>query len=1856
MNFPNAEDGTSSHLSAKDNSADEQGNSPQKSPSAKTIEAWLISQLAEQLGLEPEEVDVRESFASYGLSSREAVILSGDLEVWLNRRLPATLAWDYPNIETLAKHLAGESEPSAPEVKTLIVGSSEREPLAIIGLGCRFPGAQNPQAYWQLLRDGVDAVREVPAERWSLKDFYDPDNSIAGKINTRWGGFLENVDQFDSRFFGISPREATRIDPQQRLLMEVAWEAFEDAGQTLEQLAGTRTGVFVGISNNDYSRIQFGDPMLIDAYAGTGNAFSIAANRLSYLFDLQGPSMAVDTACSSSLVSVHLACQSLWSGETTLAIAGGANLILSPEVTINFTKAGALSPDGRCKAFDAEANGFVRSEGVGLVVLKPLSKALADGDRVYALILGSAINQDGRTNGLMAPNQSSQEAVLREAYRRAGVSPGQVQYVEAHGTGTLLGDPIEVKALGAVLATERAAENKCYIGSVKTNLGHLESAAGVAGLIKLALSLKHQQIPPSLHFSEPNPYIPFDELPLSVPQTLTDWPKSARPAVGGVSSFGFGGTNAHLVLSQAPETFTSEQACEPESLRPELFPLSARTPESLQSQARAFRNFLTGEALDKGVSFRDVCHSARVRRTHHDYRLAVVAHSPEELAGNLEAFLNGEERAGMVTGRRNANRTPKLVFVFSGHGSQWLGMGRELLQQESVFREVLEQCDALMNEHTDWSLLHELCAEEAESRLDELDVIQPAVFAIQVALAALWRSWGIEPDAVVGHSMGEVAAAYVAGALSLKDAVRVICLRSQLMKRVSGQGAMAVVELPLDQARQLVAAYDGRVSTAVSNSPISTVLSGEQSALEEILKRLEEQGVFCRFVKIDVASHSSQVEPLHADLLEALNGISPQPYSLSFYSAVDGALRDEPLDAAYWWRNLREPVLFSTAIRHSLEDGHSLFLELSPHPSLSIALADCFKYFEHDASVLPSMRRSKEELGVLLGSLGALYTNGHPFDWTKLSAKDARYVQLPNYQFKRERYWLEPAESCAPRQANGTGFAASLPQASQHDGSLTLQPEEPELMNQESHLQNVQPSTPHEPSPARKEKIFAEVQSIVGRLLEVNPSEIDAHTPFLEIGADSILLIEAIRTIENTYGVKLSIRQLFEELTTVDALVSYIDQTLPPEQPSQTTPETPAALPLQVQVAPPAPLAVAPLVASAQTVQTEALADSINRGAGAETMLERVMTQQLNALSQVISQQLNVLGQSHTTNGNGLPHSTPTMQSASQPTPAVAAQATGDGHHAGNGNGHHSDNHQQAGNGHQQAAQVSSNGNHNAPVMTATPATLAPAQNGAQGVTPAPFVPFQKITPGKVGGFSPRQQQHLDALIERYNSRTKKSKEMTQAYRPVLSDNRASAGFRLSIKEMLYPIISERSEGSKIWDVDGNEYLDITMGFGVNLFGHNAPFIKQALQEQLERGIQLGPQSHLAGEVAQLICEQTGMDRVTFCNSGTEAVMTALRLARAATGRTKVAMFSSSYHGSFDGVLASSHTTGQNPGTVPMAPGVPAPMVEDVLVLDYGTTQALETIRAHAHELAAVLIEPVQSRRPDFQPKEFLQQVRALTREAGTALIFDEVITGFRIHPGGAQAWFGVQADLASYGKIIGGGLPIGIVAGRTAFMNGIDGGTWTYGDSSYPQAETTFFAGTFCKHPLAMAASRAVLKEIKKSGTAIQDQLNRRTAQLADTLNAYFEQEQLSIRIIHFGSLFRFAFSGNLDVLFYHLMEKGIYIWEGRNCFLSTAHTDEDIERFVRAVKESIDEMRDGDFLPPPPNSPNGQRPSHRRSSTSHNGPSHSLSKGGGSSSAAALEYVAQLSEPDVFAFTQPAEARVVPLTEAQKQLWFLS
>ncbi|MBF0450082.1 MAG: SDR family NAD(P)-dependent oxidoreductase [Candidatus Magnetomorum sp.] len=898
------------------------------------------------------------------------------------------------------------------------------EPIAITGIGCRFPGGvKNPESFWNLLCAGTDTITEIPTDRWNLKTYFDEDPEKPGKMHIRHGGFLDQIDSFDAHFFGISPREASAIDPQQRLMMQVVWEALEDCGQIPENLSNTRTGVFIGEFALDYKLLSLSELQrdIIGMHTATGSFATLLANRISYWFNLKGPSVSLDTACSSSLVAVHLACQSIWAKESDLALAGGVNLIFKPEWTLAAAKGGFLSPDGRCKSFDEQANGYVRSEGLGVVVLKPLSKALKDEDPVYALIKGTGVNQDGRTSSITIPNGEAQINLIKEVCDHAGVRPNQIQYVEAHGTGTAAGDPIEANAIGTVYGAGRLPENKCIIGSLKSNMGHMEAAAGIAGLIKTALCLHFGAIPPSIHFQKPNPKIRFDKFPIKVAKRLEVFPDNGSPLMAGVNSFGFGGTNAHVIMEKAKNSQSTmkryENALMSESSPPLLLiPFSAKTPDALQGICRSYLDFLENQKADLYPP--DIGYTTARRRTHHPYRLALTANSVEEIQEKLNVFISGEHRRGLVHGRI-VEKSSELVFVFSGMGPQWWKMGRQLLEQNEVFKKIIKKCDTILRQYVEWSLLDELTANEADSKINETQIAQPAIFFIQVALSELWKSWGVYPSAIVGHSVGEIAAAHVAGVLSLEDALRVTFHRSRLQQRTAGKGKMLAVGLSMAEMEELLKNYSSLVSVGAVNSPDSVTLSGDTKSLEAISEILAKKDIFCRFLRVEVPYHSPMMEPLKAELVASLKGINPCPAKIPLFSTVTGKqIQGEFLTPEYWAENIRNPVLFANAVKDIINAGYTTFLEISAHPVLGGSVSECLDNANTTGTVLHSLRRKEDEQIEMLSSVAKLYTIGYPIKWDRFYP-NGKFTRLPTYSWQEERYWAESEQGREERLGKG---------------------------------------------------------------------------------------------------------------------------------------------------------------------------------------------------------------------------------------------------------------------------------------------------------------------------------------------------------------------------------------------------------------------------------------------------------------------------------------------------------------------------------------------------------------------------------------------------------------------------------------------------------------------------------------------------------------------------------------------------------------------------------------------------------------------------------------------------------------------
>ncbi len=880
------------------------------------------------------------------------------------------------------------------------------QPIAIVGIGCRFPGeASSPQKFWELMANKTDAIVDVPEDRWDLKRFYDKEDSKPTKIRVNQGGFLkEKIKEFDPLFFGISPVEAETLDPQSRILLEAAYEAVEDTGLTLDALKGSKTGVFVGGFTID-NYLTWGcseNAHLINSHTSLGITLTMLSNRLSYFFDLKGPSLTIDTACSSSLVATHYACQSIRSGESEMALVGGVNIMTSPYTFISMSKGQFLSKHGRCKTFDSDAGGYVRAEGGGVVVLKPLEKAIADGDRIYALINGSGVNQDGQTNGITVPSKDSQKALIRKVYAQGGVESKDIDYVEAHGTGTPIGDPIEFGALSEVLAENRDPNNKLFVGSVKSNIGHMEAGAGIAGLIKTTLCLHNNQVPPNLHFNNPNPAINYDNSILKVPTKMEQLPLD-KVSYASVNSFGYGGTNAHVLLKQyneeenKPETTTRKT----DSF---VFPIATKSKASLKQRAADYRKYIQ----ENGDDFDQVLSNVLHRRSFHSDRLAVYANSKDDLIEKLEAFEEDILVKGVAYGVAPAKK-PKIAYVYTGMGPQWWKMGREMMETEPVFREAVEECDRHFIPISGWSIIEEMQKPEETSKIKETNIAQTANFVVQVGLTRLLEHYGMSPDAVVGHSVGEVTSLYISGAMTLDDALMVSYHRSRLQHQTSGKGGMLAVGLGEDELTEILAPYDD-VSIASINSTKATTLAGAHDSLAELAEKFESMKVFNRMLEVSVPYHSPVMNLIKDEVFESLKTLKGHETTVDLYSTVTGdKIAGTEINSEYWWQNIRNSVQFAKAFESLSNDGYTVFIEIGPHPVLKNSMMECANYSK-EFHFLQTLNRKQPEQLNFYENLSSLFTIGYNLNWDRWVEK-GQQLTLPKYPWQRKHYWLESEKS-----------------------------------------------------------------------------------------------------------------------------------------------------------------------------------------------------------------------------------------------------------------------------------------------------------------------------------------------------------------------------------------------------------------------------------------------------------------------------------------------------------------------------------------------------------------------------------------------------------------------------------------------------------------------------------------------------------------------------------------------------------------------------------------------------------------------------------------------------------------------------
>lgn len=1704
-----------------------------------------------------------QSFFALGIPSIRLIGIQDQIENEFDVTLSSVTALDNASVNQLTDCImaastahGAQSAPAPLEQRPL---PNSAEPIAIIGVACRFPGgADTPEAYWELLRKGVDPVKPIPADRWQ----FDPQKDLP--ISCREGGFLTDIDKFDPLFFGITPKEAEAMDPQQRLLLEVCNESFENAGLDIASLKGSNTGVFVGMSTAEYAQVARDVGHDTGPYSSTGNMFNTAAGRISYVFGLEGPSIAIDSACSSSLVCMHQAVQALQSGSCDKVVVGAVNLILKPDGHISYSQLNALSPTGRCRSFDEAADGYIRSEGCGAVVLKRFVDAERDGDNILAVIRGSSINHNGNNGGLTVPSATAQERMIRRTLHQAGVSANDIDYLEAHGSGTKLGDPQEASALSKVFA---GRERPLLLGSVKSNLGHLEAAAGMAGLIKVVLSLKHGQIPPNLHLTTPNSLVDWNTAPLQIVDCLTAWPQGTAKTAA-ITSLGINGSNAHMVL-QAYEPVhigmsskgrsTASQA----SPGPYLFTLSAKSEAGLLNGLAEMAKLLPSVADEQ--KFYEWCRASNIQRSANPARYVCMAESASALQTKLSRHM--EKQPGDASGLTvvlPAVKPGEVAFLYTGQGSVYPRIALRLYQQSRVYRAAFDECERLFEAALNVRLSS--LAYGDTTAFNDTAFTQALIFSVEYSLTQLWKSLGVKPGCVLGHSIGEYVAATEAGVMDLESAITMVTKRGQIMQKSTSVGKMAGILASREQVESLCHEV-GDVWIAAVNSPENVTISGRAEAVDRVVEAAKKARIFTESLPIHHAFHSPLMSESADQLAQCLAQVEFRSPKTTLYSSLTGAeVRSAgDIDANYWRNHLCRPVLFADAFQRAVDAGVKYFIEIGGNATLCGLAAEMLT--DPIALFAPTLREGKDDWVQFNESLGLLYKAGAKINWqayhdqgqAEPATGTSGTLRFPNTAYNRQRYWFEP--NTAGQRAVAQSAPVPIAAIARETSSIAMaQPSAAEPQGLPvAPLPAAHLPTAHLPTA----QIAHAVQTMLADISGLGDGELDANTHLLSLGLDSLMFVQLGRRILAQYAVDVSLNEFFKSLHTPDLLAAYVWANMPEEQRELLKPQTQPKAASQPNYS---ALNADPVADSNLAVpHASQIPDAINTPAvaPASDAIVNLMQSQLA----VMQQQIQLLG------GHGVTQSNPPSQAHSQ--------------------GHAS--------------------------QPGIAATLRPTSQ-----LPVPQTPRLEPLIWGEDDLTPRQREFIQGLASDINRKTQGSKNYAENYSDNFADWLVRAHFMSATKDMGHLVVAESAKGSRFKDINGNEYIDTCLGFTTNLFGHNPDFVVTAISEQLQKGMILGPQSDKAGEVARMICELTGAERVAFANSGTEAVMASLRVARAVTGRRKIARFTTSYHGTFDGVLAQA----TEEGTAPLAVGVIQSMVDDTLVFKYGAEKSLERVREHGHELAAVLVEPVQSRNLALQPVEFLRKLRALTEELGIALIFDEVIFGFRCHPGGVQKRFGIQADLVTYGKVVGGGMPIGVIAGKAKFMDAIDGGDWMSNSSNaaMPKIQTTFFAGTFCKHPLAMAAAHAVLTFLKADGGALQKRLDHLTDAFVEQVNSFFREQEVPYIMRNFSSVYRFdplpsvepdKLGLESDLFFRLMLQKGIYVcyvWENRSGSFSAAHTPDDVQQIIAAIKYATFALRDGGFsfraikIDPPParknGLPDGETAAHGVSTTFLSGP----------------------------------------------------
>ncbi|WP_293620631.1 non-ribosomal peptide synthetase/type I polyketide synthase [Salinisphaera sp.] len=1662
---------------------------------------------------------IDDSFFDIGGDSLSLVTARGQIAEYFGDAPSIAELFQYATIRKLAERLDGRADSSSPASAETDDRRERRRQaqdrrIAIIGMAGRFPGAGDVSAFWVNLVAGVESITHFDADALRAHEL-DIDTLMAHPDFVAARGILDDIEYFDASFFGFTPREAALLDPQQRLWLETAWSALEQAGVDPAR-QGADVGVFAGagylepylLYNILHDRAQIDDQVRlrgVESFAAmVSNDKDYLPTRTAYKFGLTGPAINVQTACSTSLVAVHQACLSLLAGESRLAIAGGVSIGLPQELGYFAQEGGMASQDGHVRTFDADACGTVFSSGLGAFVLKCYDDAIADGDDILAVIRGSAINNDGASKmSFTAPSPAGQAAVIHAAQKAAGVTPDEVGYIEAHGTGTPLGDPIEVEGLAMAWREGGATGAPVWLGSVKPNIGHLDSAAGAAGLVKVVHAVREGQLPATLHYRRPNPRIDFSATPFTIVGALTPWPAQPdRPRIAGVSSFGVGGTNAHIIVSEPPPRPAS--SVPPRA--PQLLILSAKTPTALAARCTTLAEWLNAHP---DAVLADVAWTLAVGRAQMRYRISLVAATPAEAA---EALARAARRA--ATRPATESDAPPILFVMPGQGAQHPGMGRALYDVPGVFRDTVDRLAGYLAEPLGLDLRELIfpapaAQAVAADRLADTAITQPAVLVIELALAYQWRAWGIEAQTLIGHSLGEFAAAVLAGVFTEADACRLIVTRARLMAAQPSGAMLAIHAAPT----QVQAHLDDSVEISAINAPELCVVSGDHTAIDALDDRLLTAGLRTTRLATSHAFHSRAMAPAMTALEEAVAAVSRAPAQRPIISTLTGAAltADDMSAPDYWSRQMREAVRFAPAIEAAHESLRPVFLECGPGGQLTAAISQQHAADSPPVAIAsqPGARDDTPADVALLSALGALWQVGVMPDWRGVFGCEQAprlRLHLPTYPFERQRYWIDPPNRVSPDVASAM------------ESAMSASPPPETAM----------------PVPDRLPELREQLRVLFEDLSGIDISGDAASRTFAALGMDSMFLTQVAAEISRTFGVRVRFRDLLERVDTLGALAAHLDNEMPAA--------APVAPPTQERPEQAQPPTMAQSAAASQADMPANTSPSLSSAAPASSQTHQLIEQQLA----VMQQQLALLGAgSLPAAPTPLPSPAASYAALQAPAPAVVG-----------------------------------------PTGPAVQARLHDRQQGGRTTAAnGRFGPYTAVATGAAGALTATQRDFIDTLTLRLNERTPSSRALAESGRRHLADPRHIVGFHRDWKGLAYQIAMRASDGAHVTDIDGNDYVDLTMSLGVAFLGHGHPAVRKAVHAQLDRGMELGPQAPAAARVAERLCRLTGHERATFTTTGSEAVMAALRCARTVTGRHKVVYFTGDYHGTFDGVLGRAHVADDTLSTRPVAPGITSASVDDVMVLDYDAPDSLAILQEQADQIAAVLVEPVQSRHPNRQSAAFVKELRRITEQAGAALILDEMITGFRCAPGGLNALWGVRADMCTYGKILGGGLPIGAIAGGARWLDAIDGGSWAFDDDSMPEATMTFFAGTHVRHPLAMSAAEVVLEWIETDAGAAQRALDTATGAFAARVNTAMEARGVPLRILHFSSWFRFDVPADQPLaalLFPWLVAHGVYVRDGaQNCFFSIAHTAQDIAIVENAILAGVNALVTAGALP---------------------------------------------------------------------------